>query len=291
MTAEITGLVVATGRNAAWIVPDGSDRAVVAALPRFRGRRMLPVPGDRVRARLLDETRAMLERIEPREREMVRRERSGRRKLMAANVDTIVVVTALAQPDPRLVTLDQLLVFAALHETEALLVFTKPDLADPTVRERLPALYRSLGYPTFVLNPKRGEGLEPFRAAIAGRRALLCGISGVGKSSLFTALGGDGVVGELSAKGLGRQTTTAARLYRTGDGFLIDSPGVNEFGLGDATPAEIASAFPEFAAAGACRFGDCTHLHEPECAVRAAVAEGRIAESRYESYRRLALND
>jgi ribosome biogenesis GTPase len=114
----------------------------------------------------------------------------------------------------------------------------------------------------------------------------LIGQSGVGKSSLFQALGGDADVGDVSKTGRGKQTTTAGRLHRFAAGFLIDSPGVGEFELRDLSAAEIARGFVEFAPLlGSCRFSDCVHRSEPGCAVLAAVAAGTIAGSRYDSYR------
>jgi ribosome biogenesis GTPase len=217
-----------------------------------------------------------------------RRTVEGRAKTMAANVDTMVTVTALADPPPRLLTLDQLLAFAELEEIDPLVVFTKPDIAESTVENNLTALYRSLGYEVLVVNPKAGVNVEGLRGALEHRHALLCGVSGVGKSSIFKALGGDSVVGDVSRHGLGRQTTTASRLYRLPDGFLIDSPGVAEFGLGAIAPSELVDGFREMRdPSHHCRFSDCSHVHEPDCAVQASVAEGRIAESRYASYRRI----
>lgn len=248
----------------------------------------MPVPGDVVSVRLLEDGAAVLERIEPRDLTLERRTPGGRSKTMAANVNMLVTVTALADPSPRLVILDQLLAFAELQEVGAVVVFTKPDLADPANVEALPALYRELGYATIVANPKRGENVAALRELIRTHRAMLAGNSGVGKSTIFRALGGGGSVGEVSRFGLGRQTTTAARLYRIGEGFLIDSPGVNEFGLGAIEAADLARGFLEIGAAGAgCRFADCSHLREPGCAVLTRVAEGAIAASRYGSYRKI----
>lgn len=250
----------------------------------------MPVPGDVVFVRVLEDDKTLVDRIEPRGFVLERRTVEGRSKIMAANVDTLVTVTALADPPPRLVTLDQLLAFAELESVAAMVVFTKPDVAEPQVRDGLVALYEGLGYRTIVVNPKQGENVEELREAIKGRHALLCGVSGVGKSSIFKALGGDASVGEVSRHGLGRQTTSAARLYRMGDGFLIDSPGVNEFGLGKIEPAELVEGFPEIRQpATTCRFTDCTHLREPDCGVQAAVAGGRVPESRYASFRKILL--
>ncbi|HUZ49828.1 MAG TPA: ribosome small subunit-dependent GTPase A [Candidatus Dormibacteraeota bacterium] len=284
-------LVVSTGKNAALVVLDDEHAPRVANLRRMTGKRSMPVPGDVAYVRSLEDEKVVIERLEPRVSTLERRSFSGRTKTMAANVDSIVTVTALADPAPRLVTLDQLLAFAQLQGTQALVVLTKPDLGAPSLLAELLGIYEPLGYPTLVINPRLGEGIDTLRDAIAGRHALLCGNSGVGKSSIFRALGGEGSVGEVSRHGLGRQTTTAARLYRMGDGFLIDSPGVNEFGLGKITPAELAEGFREIAAAATkCRFTDCTHLREPGCGVKAAVEEGRIAASRYQSFRSILLD-
>jgi ribosome biogenesis GTPase / thiamine phosphate phosphatase len=254
------------------------------------GERFMPVPGDIVHVRLLEDGQALVERIEPRTFTLERRSAAGRAKTMAANVDLLVTVTALANPPPRLVTLDQLLAFAEIEGIAAAVVFTKPDLGDAERTDALLSLYRSLDYSTIAVNPKTGENVEALRGLIRGHRAMLVGNSGVGKSTIFRALGGDTAVGDVSRRGLGRQTTTAGRLYRLDTGFLIDSPGINEFGLGTIDARSLAQAFREIAAVAApCRFTDCTHLQEPDCAIRAAVADGRIAASRYASYRKILL--
>ena len=288
MSQPFPARVVSVGKNAAWIVLDSEERPRVADLKRASGKREMLAPGDRVDARLLEDGRALVDRVHPRTFTLQRRTVEGRAKTMAANVDTMVTVTALADPPPRLLTLDQLLAFAELQDIDALAVFTKPDLAGEPETAELRNLYASLGYETLVLNPKAGVNVEALRGAIDNRHALLCGVSGVGKSTIFRALGGDAVVGDVSRHGLGRQTTTAARLYRLPDGFLIDSPGVAEFGLGKIEPAELVQGFREMREpALRCRFSDCTHLQEPDCAVQSAVREGSIAESRYASYRRI----
>lgn len=282
--------VVSVGKNAAWVVLDAESVPRVADLKRAASsaKRAMLAPGDRVDVRLLEDGRALVESVHRRSFTLERRTAGGRSKTMAANVDTLVTVTALADPPPRLTTLDQLLAFAELEGIDALAVFTKPDLAEAGIVEAVPSLYASLGYRTLVVNPKAGINVDGLRAALNERHALLSGVSGVGKSSIFRALGGEAVVGEVSRHGLGRQTTTAARLYRLGGGFLIDSPGVAEFGLGDIGPGELVEGFREMREpARACRFTDCSHLREPGCGVQQAVTEGRIAESRYASYRRI----
>jgi ribosome biogenesis GTPase / thiamine phosphate phosphatase len=283
-------LVVSTGKNAAWVCLDDEALPRLAQLRRQSGKRFMPVPGDVVFVRVLEDEKAVVDRIEPRAFTLERRTVEGRAKTMAANVDTLVTVTALASPAPRTIVLDQLLAFAELEAIEAMVVFTKPDLAQRRATSALRELYSKLDYPTLVVNPKAGTNVEGLRKTLRGRHALLCGNSGVGKSTIFRALGGEASVGDVSRRGIGRQTTTAARLYRLPSGFLIDSPGVSEFGLGRIEPAELVQGFREMRKpAEDCRFTDCTHLREPDCGVKAAVADGRIAASRYASYERILL--
>ncbi len=290
MSETHRAFVVSTGKNSAWVSIDGETVPRIAQLRRMRGKRFMPVPGDVVQVRILEDDRTVVDRIEPRGFTLERRSIVGRTKTMAANIDLLVTVTALANPPPRLVTLDQLLAFAEVEEIEAAIVFTKPDLGDPAQTKSLLALYLRLGYPTISVNPKKGDNVDALRDLIRGRRAMLVGISGVGKSSIFRALGGDTPIGDVSRYGLGRQTTTAGRLYRIGTGFLIDSPGINEFGLGAIDAQSLTQSFREMREpALRCRFADCTHVQEPDCAVQAAVAEGRIAPSRYAGYRKILL--
>jgi ribosome biogenesis GTPase len=184
--------------------------------------------------------------------------------------------------------IDRLVAFGAQHDVAVALVLTKADLAGEAAADAVAKIYQPLGVRVLVVQPKSGEGVARLRDFAASRRALLIGQSGVGKSSIFRALGGTGLVGELSRHGRGRQTTTSARLVRQGSGFLIDSPGIGEFTLDAQTPAQVAALFVEMAEpASHCRFTDCRHLTEPDCAVRAALAAGAIAPSRYASYREI----
>jgi len=280
--------VIAVGRNAAWIVAADESEPRLASL-RKGAHRAMPVPGDVVAAREMAPDRVVIDEIAPRDFALVRRTGGGRTKTMAANVDTLAIVAALAEPPLNFELVDSLVAFALQHDIAPLLLLTKPDLAGEEQAERTARLYRAVDVPVILLNPKAGRGVDGLREAIAARRALLVGNSGVGKSTIFRALGGIGVVGELSRFGRGRQTTTSARLVRLGEGFLIDSPGIGEFVLDPMPASEAAWLFSEMREpATRCRFADCRHLSEPGCAVRRAVEEGQIAPSRYASYARIA---
>jgi ribosome biogenesis GTPase len=287
MRSAFPARVVRVGRNSAWVVREDETTARLASLRR-KGASMqtMLAPGDLVDVRPLEDGSVLVDRVHPRTFTLQRRTRGGRTKTMAANVDTLAIVAATVNPPLRLSMIDQLIAFAELQELRVLLALTKIDLAGAAETQAIARLYRGLGYPTIPMQPKQCEGVADFRAALGHARALLVGQSGVGKSSIFRALGGATEVGEVSRFGRGRQTTTAARLLRLGDGFLIDSPGVGAFELGEVSSAELAAAFVEFGPlVPDCRFRDCAHLTEPGCAVRSAAEAGRIASSRYESYR------
>jgi len=279
--------VITVGRNAAWVVFEDEVQPRLAAF-RKKDRHAMLVPGDLVGASVLDDDHVVIDRLIDRSFVLERRTGAGRTKLMAANVDALAIVAALVEPPIHLGMVDRLVAFATLHDLHVLLLLTKADLAGATFTESVASIYRSLGYTTLLVQPKTGAGIDELRAAIAERRALLVGNSGVGKSSTFRALGGTSVVGDLSRYGIGKQTTTSARLFRMGDGFLIDSPGIGDFLLDPMPPAELAELFVEMRVSRqSCRFADCRHVSEPDCAVLRAVAAGEIAASRYESYREL----
>ncbi len=281
--------VIAVGRNAAWIVAEDETEPRLASLRKGARHTVMPVPGDLIDARVIADDRVVVDSVHPRGFVLTRRTGGGRVKEMAANVDTIAIVAALVDPPLHLAMVDRLVAFALQHDVSPLLLLTKADLAGEQAAEKIAAAYRAVEVPTLILQPKTGRGMDGLRELLAPRHALLVGNSGVGKSSIFRALGGIGVVGDLSRFGRGRQTTTSARLVRLGDGFLIDSPGIGEFELDPMPAAELGWLFVEMREpATRCRFANCRHLSEPDCAVRRAVADGRIAASRYASYQEIA---
>lgn len=212
-------------------------------------------------------------------------------QVMAANLDQVVIVAALVQPEFRAGFVDRVLAQCTHAGLPARLVLNKTDLA-PDLAASLLADYAAAGVAGHPLSAKTGEGVDALHDVLHGIRSLFVGHSGVGKSSLLNALepGFDLLVGEVNAKtGKGRHTTTAATLLKPErDVELIDTPGMRAFGLWGISSRDLDHAWPEFAPfLGACRFGDCSHANEPGCAVRGAVSSGRVAVRRYESFLKL----
>ncbi|GAP12308.1 ribosome small subunit-dependent GTPase A [Longilinea arvoryzae] len=221
-------------------------------------------------------------------------------QLIAANIDQIVPVFAAANPRPAWHLLDRYLVSAEAAEIPALVCITKLDLVagrgEVNEIEQVAAEYRAIGYPVLLTSTASGEGVDDFRTVLRGRRSLLVGKSGVGKTSLLNALEpglGLRVQETNSVTGKGRHTTTSATLFPLDQGgAIIDTPGIREFGLWNVDGADLAYFFPELRPyLGKCRFGmDCRHQDEPGCAVRRAVTAGQISPYRYQSYLKLRLD-
>ena len=234
--------------------------------------------------------------ILPRRSSLARRAPGGAygERIVAANVDQVVVVFAAARPEPHPRMLDRFLVIAEANELPAHLLVNKVDLVgEASVRERFEP-YARAGYPLHVASAKQGTGLADVRATLAGRTSVFTGPSGVGKSSLLNALfpGLNLRVGEISESvNKGRHTTVGALMVPLPDaqgGYVVDTPGLREVGMWALPPEHLDRCFPEFAPyLGECRFQDCTHTVEPGCAVRAAVDARSISASRHESYVKL----
>lgn len=234
------------------------------------------------------------ERVElaPRRTELRRRTAGGAVHVVAANIDALGVVAAV-DPPARAGLVDRAVVAARAAGIEPVVVVNKCDLADP--EGVIPAM-RARGVDALavlVVSARSGEGMSELAALLARLgRSVLVGPSGVGKSSLLNRLVPDAAraTRELSAaRGAGVHTTTTSTLWRLpGGGEIVDTPGVREYGLVDVPAEDLAAYFPAFAVVTeACRFRDCRHEDEPGCAVRQAVAEGRVPERRYVAYRTL----
>ena len=242
----------------------------------------------------------VIERILPRRNYIIRRASnlSKEAHIIASNIDQALLVATLSQPVTAPEFLDRFLVTCEAYKISATILLAKYDLAaaDPEAVEAFHATYESAGYRVVDLSTLDGTGLDTVRALVAGRTTLVAGNSGVGKSTLVGALepGLELRTGSISASHhKGRHTTTFSAMYPLSDGgFLIDTPGIKGFGLIDIEDHELWHYFPEMMRIGAdCRFYNCTHTHEPGCAVCEAVERGEIAESRYESYLKIRDED
>ena len=201
-----------------------------------------------------------------------------------ANVELCVIVAAAKDPEPLTYIIDRMAVSAELKDSEIIICLNKEDLASA---EDIASVYEGI-YPVYCVSAKTGEGIDGLRKALSGKQAALAGPSGVGKSSLTNALLGENAqVGEISKKTLrGKNTTRHSELFVSGDIYLFDTPGFTSFETPELDETVLAAYFPEFAEyLGKCRFDDCMHMDEPDCAVKNAVREGRIKRSRYSSYK------
>ena len=240
------------------------------------------------------EKMAVITEILPRSNYIIRRSTNLSRQahIIAANIDRAYLVVSLHFPEVKLPFLDRILVTCELYGIPATIVLSKTDLyreADAEGIADIRSIYERAGYPVLETSVRTGEGIDAIREACKGKVTLFSGESGVGKSSLIKALDAslDPKIGQISAAHLqGKHTTSLYEMYPLASGgFVIDSPGIRGFGLVDVEKEEIARYFPEMLREAAhCRFTPCTHTHEPGCAVKAAVDEGRIAPERYNSY-------
>ncbi len=249
--------------------------------------------GDRVRIRVLTDGSGVIDEVEPRKRSIVRRDPRPQgvyQQVLLANPDQAVFVFACTQPDPKLRMLDRFLVIAEKQRLPALIVANKIDLINKP--EEIFGFYEPLGYPVVYTSAYSGEGMDEFKTRLGGKISVMAGPSGAGKSSLLNAIqpGLGLAVNEISAAmNKGKHTTVVRQLFRLeGGGYLADTPGWKSLALWDTEPEEIDAYFPELAPLVAeCQFSDCSHQHEPGCAVLAALKAGEINPERYESYLRL----
>jgi ribosome biogenesis GTPase / thiamine phosphate phosphatase len=249
--------------------------------------------GDRVRVRKLADGSGVIEEVEKRKRAIVRldpRPQGEYQQVLLANPDQAVFVFACAHPQPKLRMLDRYLVIAEKQQIPAVIIANKIDLVDDP--KQIFGLYESIGYRVLYASAKIGEGLENFKEILVGKMSALAGPSGVGKSTLLNAIqpGLGLAVNEVStALKKGRHTTVTRELFALdGGGYVADTPGWKSLALWDTQPEELDAYFPELRdLVPHCQYSDCTHTHEPNCAVRAALDEGKIHPERYESYVRL----
>ena len=267
-----------------YYVDDGSCITTCRGRGKLRHEKISPLVGDRVRFTPMGDGSGALDEILPRTNEFYRP--------AVANVDQLVIIASEAIPvtDPFLI--DRVAAIAAGRNCKSIICINKCDLASG---EKLAEIYSSAGFPTIRVSAETGEGIEALREMIIGKVSAFTGNSGVGKSSILNALDPDMVLatGDVSEKlGRGRHTTRHVELFRLSCGAVVaDTPGFSSFDVDRMElmrKEELARCFPEFAPyMDDCQFQDCAHIKEKGCAVRQALAEGKIQPTRHESYVRL----
>ena len=301
MDTKITGTVVrATG---SWyeVLHEGSMlRCRIRGKLRLKGVRSTNpvVVGDRVECEADEKGDYAICAILPRRNYVIRRASnlSKESHIIAANIDRALLLVTLRQPATPPEFVDRFLVTCEAYKIPVTILLSKTDLQDPEAVAAFGAIYRGAGYEVATLSVHDGTGLDRVRKLLAEGTTLLSGNSGVGKSTLIRTIDPslDIRTGEIyESHGKGRHTTTFSTMYPlAGGGAVIDTPGIKGFGLIDIDDAELAHYFPEMMRASAdCRFYNCTHTHEPGCAVVEAIRRGEIAPERYESYLKMLDED
>ncbi len=230
----------------------------------------------------------IIERVEPR-RTVLSRSTRGRQHVIVTNVDQLLIVSSAAEPYIKPNLIDRFIISAHQSELAPIICINKIDLVDPASLAPLVGVYSQMGYQVLMLSAATGFGVERLRDVMRGRSSVVAGQSGVGKSSLLNAVDANLqlLTQSVSADSQkGRHTTTTARLLPlAGGGYVVDTPGIRQFQLWDVIPAEVAGYFRDLRPyVDHCKFPDCTHTHESGCALKDAVADGRLDLRRYESY-------
>lgn len=283
---NLTGLIIAAhGRHYLAELPDGT---MLECVP--RGKKSEVACGDRVEIQRNSDDQGVIERILPRDT-LLHRSVEHREKLIAANVTQIIIVVA-TEPSFSDELLTRSLVAAHHQQMEAIIVLNKCDLPKENALRQLQP-YRDIGYRVLELSAK--ESAEALRPLLHGQRSVLVGQSGMGKSTLINALIPDAQAATREISSVldsGKHTTTHAKLYHLdAESDIIDCPGVQAFGLHHLSFGDVELGFPEFAALHAqCRFHDCRHLHEPDCAIRKAADAGKIDKRRLELFQQITRN-
>ncbi len=262
-----------------YVATDTDEIIECKARGKFRKEHIIPIIGDDVEIEVKNGKGSITE-IYERKNSLIRP--------AVANIDLIVVVVAAKDPDPATFVTDKMLVNAEINGIEAVVCINKTDLAE---NAEIKEIYEKSGYKTICVSATEKNGLDELFETIKGKTAAFAGVSGVGKSTILSHITGmDLETGEVSDKiSRGRHTTRHVELFKvSGGGYVLDTPGFSSVETEDITAEELEECFPEICElSGKCRFRGCAHLEEPDCAVKAAVLDGMIPQSRYESYKEL----
>ena len=242
----------------------------------FRKAHIVPTIGDRVRLESLSDGKGAITEIYKRS--------SYLNRPPVANVDAMVLVAAAASPEPNIFLLDKMLVNAEISGIRPILCINKTDLCE---RSDIENIYRTAGYEVIKASAQCGTGIEELRSVLKGRVTAFAGLSGVGKSSLLSLITNKSIeTGAVSEKiSRGRHTTRHVELFELDNGFVLDTPGFSSLEIEGIRADELYRYFPEMSEAnGECRFRGCSHINEPDCAVKALIKSGKLAQSRYDSY-------
>ncbi|HLA87943.1 MAG TPA: ribosome small subunit-dependent GTPase A [Anaerolineales bacterium] len=297
MTSEITkqGLII-KAQSGFFTVETGEGLVICqlrGKLKQGRAKGDIAALGDRVTITLLEDGSGVVENVEERKQALVRldpRPQGEYQQVLLANADQVIFVFACAHPNPKLRMLDRFLVIAEKQKIPIIIVANKIDLVEN--EEDIFGLYENIGYRVIYTSAKLEKGLDELRNVLKNKISALAGPSGVGKSSLLNALqpGLGLAVNEISkVMNKGRHTTVTRQMFPLkGGGYVADTPGWKSLALWDTEAGEMDAYFPELRdLVPYCQFSDCTHIHEPGCAVLAALQAEKIYPERYESYLRL----
>ena len=307
---ELEGLVIRSTGSWYHVLTPGGDEYDCRLRGNYRlkgSKQTNPIAvGDHVSFKILDDGTGMIDVVADRHNCIIRRSTklSKQTHVLASNIDLLCLVATLGFPRTSTGFIDRLLVTAEAYHIPSLVIFNKCDLYDDElwqIHREIKSIYEQIGYPVIEVSALTGDGIDLLKQHIEGKVCLFSGHSGVGKSALLNAIDPSlnlktGEVSEWTLKGT--HTTTFAEIFpismshsqtdnsvHSQRSYLIDTPGIKEFGLVGIAPAELSHFFPEMRLRlHGCRFANCTHLHEPGCVIRTAVDNGEISSERYQNY-------